>query len=75
MCGIGKNGHHLSQGRHPVFLRPGHDLKSYLVPEKAASVMCLDAVLGKVHLPCWRFIVVRHGGNVRRDVYSILFLR
>ena len=57
MCGIGKNGHHVSQERHSVFLWPGHDLKSYLIPEKAASVLCLDAVLGKVHLPCWRLIV------------------
>ena len=68
MCGFGNNGHHLSQW-------PGHDLRSYLLPEKAASVKCLDAVLGKVHLPCWRFIVVRHDGNVHRDVYSVLFLR
>ena len=30
---------------------------------------------GKVHLPCWRFIVVRHDGNVHWDVYCILFLR
>ena len=55
-----------------MFLRPRHDLRSYLLPEKTASVMCLDAVLGKVHLPCWRFIVVRHGGNVHRYV-SIAF--
>ena len=48
-----------------------------VLPEtrKNASVMCLDAVLGKVPLPYWRFIVVRHGGNVHRDVYCILFLR
>ena len=26
----------------------------------------LDAVLGKVHLPSWCFIVVRHGGNVTK---------
>ena len=35
ICGFGKNGHHLSQGRHAVFLRPGHDLRSYLPPEKS----------------------------------------
>ena len=58
-----KNGHHLSQWHHSVFL-PGHDLRSYLIPEKAASVKCFDA-----------FIVVRHGGNVHRDVYRNLFLR
>ena len=38
--------------------------------EKAASVKCLDAVLGKVHLPCWRFIFVRHDDNVHRDVLA-----
>ena len=54
----------LSQWHHSVFLRPVHDLKSYLVPEKDASVKCLDAVLGKVHLPCWSFIVVRNGPGV-----------
>ena len=31
------------------------------MPEKDASVKCLDAVLGKVHLPCWGFIVERDG--------------
>ena len=31
------------------------------------------AVLDKVHLLCWRFIVVRHGGHVHQDVDSILF--
>ena len=34
------------------------------VPEKDMSVKCLDAVLGKVHLPCWSFIVVRNGFGV-----------
>ena len=67
ICGIGKNGHHLSQEGHSEFLRPGHHLKSYIKPEKAASVMCLDAVLGKVHLPCWRFIVVPHDRGRRKD--------
>ena len=28
ICGFGKNGHHLPQGRHSVFLRSGHDLRS-----------------------------------------------
>ena len=56
-----------------MFLRPGHDLRSYLKPENAASVKCLDAVSGKANLPSWCFIVVRHDGNVHRDVYSILF--
>ena len=32
----------------------------------------LGAVLGKVNLPNWCFIVVRHGGNAYRDAYSIL---
>ena len=75
ICGCGEDGHHLSQGRHSMFLRPGHDPMSYLLPEKAASVRCLDAVLGQCHLPCWRLIVMRHGGNVHRDVYCLLFLR
>ena len=57
---------------HSVFLRPGHDLKSYLKPEKASSGKRFIAVLGEVHLPCWRFNVVRHGGNVRKDGFSIL---
>ena len=65
----------ICQGRHAVFLRPGHVLRSYLLPEKAASVMCFDAVLGKFYLPYWCFIVVRHGGNVRRGVFFFLFLR
>ena len=52
-----------------MFLRPGHVLRSYLLPEKAASVMCFDAVLGKFYLPYWCFIVVRHGGNVHRGVF------
>ena len=44
-------------------------------PEKAASVKRLYAVLGKVNLPCWCFIVVRHGGNVHRSVCCLLLLR
>ena len=31
--------------------------------------------LGKVHLPCWCFIVVRHGGNAHRGVCCFLPLR
>ena len=42
----------------------GHDLRSYHVPEKDASLKCLGDVLGKLHLPCWRFIVVRNGPSV-----------
>ena len=40
------------------------------MPEKDASVKCLDAVLGKVHLPCWRFIVVRSWPGV---VFNLSF--
>ena len=47
----------------------------FLLPEKAASVKRLDAVLGKVNLPNWCFIVVRHGGNAHRGVYCLLPLR
>ena len=61
---------------HSVFLRPGHDLRSYLKPEKASSGKRFIADLGEVHLPCWRFNVVRHGCNVHRhDVFCFLFLR
>ena len=35
----------------------------------------LDGVLGKVNLPSWCFIVVRHGGNAHRGVYCLLPLR
>ena len=28
ICGFGKKGHHLSQERHSMFLRPGYDLRS-----------------------------------------------
>ena len=48
----------------------GHGLRYSHVPEKNASVKCLDAVLGKVHLPCWRFIVVRNGPRV---VFNLSF--
>ena len=49
---------------HPALARP-----------QAASVKCLDAALGEVHLPCWRFIVVLHNGNGYRHGYSVLFFR
>ena len=54
---------------HSVFLRPGmtSDLSLYL---KCCVGEAL-AVLGEVHLPCWKFIVVPHGGNVPRDVFSV----
>ena len=39
--------------------------------EKAASVKRLDAVLGKVNLPNWCFIVVRHGGHAHRGVFLL----
>ena len=42
----------------------GHGLWYHHVPDKDASVKCLDAVLGKVHRPCWRFMVVRNGPGV-----------
>ena len=42
----------------------GHSLRYYLVPGKDASMKCFEAVLGKVHLPCLRFIVVRNGPGV-----------
>ena len=34
------------------------------MPGIDASVECFDAVLGKVHLPCLRFIVVQNGRGV-----------
>ena len=40
----------------PAWLLPQKDH----VPGKDASVKCFDAVLGKVHLPCLRFIAVRN---------------
>ena len=54
----------LSQRRPSVFLRPWPRPQVLHVSEKDASVKCLDAVPGKVHLPCWRFIVVRNGPGV-----------
>ena len=42
----------------------GHGLRCYLVPGKDGLVKCFDAVLGKFHLPCLRFIVVRSGPSV-----------
>ena len=50
-------------------------LQVFLMPEKAASVKRLDAVLGQVYLHSWCFIVVRHGGQARRGVYCPLPLR
>ena len=35
-------------------------LKKDHVPGKDASVKCIDAVLGKVRLPCLRFMAVRN---------------
>ena len=55
------------------FLRPEHDFRSHFVPEEDASVMCLDAVLGKVHLSCWRFIVVRSGPGVVHNLSFCVF--
>ena len=49
-------------GRHSMFFRPGHDLRSSFLPEWAVSEKRFIAVLGEVHLHCWSFIVVRHGG-------------
>ena len=60
-------------GRHSLFLRPGHDLRSSFLHEKAVSERRFFAVLGKVHLSYWSFIVVRHGGHVHRDVFCFLF--
>ena len=47
----------------------------FLIPEKAASVKRLDAVLGNVNPPSWCFIVVRHGGNAHRGAFCLLPLR
>ena len=47
----------------------------FLLAEKAASENRFIAVLGEVHLPCWRFIVVRHRGSAHWDVFSFLFTR
>ena len=35
----------------------------------------IDAVLGKVNLPSWCFIVLRHGGHAHRRIYCLLPLR
>ena len=43
--------------------------QTFLYTENAASEKRFIAILGKVHLPCWRFIVVRHGGHVHRKVF------
>ena len=61
--------------RHFMFLRPVHDLRSSTLPEKAVSEKRFIAILGEVHLHCWSFIVVRHGGHVHRDVFCCLFTR
>ena len=47
----------------------------FLLPGKPVSEMRFIAVLGKVHLHCCCFIVVRHGGHVHVDVFFFLFLR
>ena len=57
--------HHRSQWRHSMFLRPGHDLRSSFLYRKGSVGEALRCCLGEVHLPCWRFIVVRHGGQVQ----------
>ena len=62
-------------GRHSLFLRPGHDLRSSFLPEKAVSEKRFVAVLGEIHLHSWSFIIVRHGGHVHRDVFCFLFTR
>ena len=41
-----------------LFLWPSPLPQERHLPGKDASVKCFDAVLGKVHLPCWRFIAV-----------------
>ena len=56
-----------------MFLRPGHDLRSSFLPEKAVSEKRFIAVLGEVYLQRWSCIVVRHGGHVHRDVFCSLF--
>ena len=38
-----------------------YELRYYHVPGRVTSVRCFDAVMGKIHLPCGRFIVVRNG--------------
>ena len=62
-------------GRHSLFLPPGHDFRPFFVPEMLRRRSASLPFLGEFHLPCWRFIVVRHGGNVHWDVFSFLFLR
>ena len=44
-------------------------------PKRLFQEKRFNAVLGEVHLHCWNFIVVRHGGHVHRDVFCFLFLR
>ena len=53
------------------FYQPGHDHRPLILLKNAASEKRFITVLGEVHLPCWRFIVVRHGVHVHRDVFSL----
>ena len=41
------------------------------MPGKDASVKCFDAALGKVYLPCLRFIVVRNGPVSYFGIHSL----
>ena len=50
---------------HSVFLWPGHNLRSYFLPENAASGKRLDAVFGQVLLLRWCLIFAFHCGHVR----------
>ena len=43
------------------------------IPNKAASEKRFIAVLGEIRLHRWSCTVVRHGGNVHRDVFCSLF--
>ena len=63
ICGFGKKGPSVSGATLCV---PPTRARPQALPSTRKS-----AVSGKVHLPCWRFIVVRHGGNVHRG--SLVF--
>ena len=73
ICGCGKNGHHPSQGRHDISLGRARP-QVFVLTRKDCVGDVLRCCLGKVHLPCWCFIVARHGGNVQRSVCCLLLL-
>ena len=61
ICGCGKNGHHPSEERHDISLGRARP-QIFVLTRKDCVGDMLRCCLGKVHLPCWCFIVARHGG-------------